>query len=133
MPSIAAALGEVGLPAPVSELAARTWDAVVVGGGHNGLTCAAYLARAGQSVLVLERRSGSAARARSSALRRPPLRRQPVRLRRRPARPASVVDELDLRRPRPRGLRRRPQPLGAVRGRHVAGAVDRPRPRPRPT
>ena len=29
---------------------------VVVGGGHNGLTCAAYLAQAGQSVLVLERR-----------------------------------------------------------------------------
>src|SRR5438067_1819883 len=33
------------------------FDVVVVGGGHNGLVCAAYLARAGASVLVLERRN----------------------------------------------------------------------------
>jgi phytoene dehydrogenase-like protein len=32
-------------------------DAVIIGGGHNGLTCAAYLAGAGLSVRVLERRN----------------------------------------------------------------------------
>ncbi len=32
------------------------YDAIIVGGGHNGLICAAYLARAGRKVLVLERR-----------------------------------------------------------------------------
>jgi phytoene dehydrogenase-like protein len=34
----------------------RRYDAVVVGGGHNGLVAACYLARAGRSVCVLERR-----------------------------------------------------------------------------
>lgn len=37
--------------------ALTSYDAVIVGGGHNGLVAAAYLARAGRSVLVLERRA----------------------------------------------------------------------------
>ncbi len=53
----AALLGEIGLPAPIAELASRSWDAIVVGAGHNGLACAAYLARAGKRVLVLESRA----------------------------------------------------------------------------
>ncbi len=35
---------------------ARRFDAVIIGGGHNGLTCAAYLAAAGLSVCIAERR-----------------------------------------------------------------------------
>ena len=34
----------------------KTYDAIVIGGGHNGLVTACYLARAKRSVLVLERR-----------------------------------------------------------------------------
>ncbi len=34
----------------------KPYDAVIIGGGHNGLTCAYYLARAGRKVKVLERR-----------------------------------------------------------------------------
>src|SRR5204863_9478558 len=37
--------------------ASRAFDVVIIGGGHNGLVCAAYLAAGGLSVCVLERRA----------------------------------------------------------------------------
>ncbi|KAF9620525.1 hypothetical protein IFM89_013146 [Coptis chinensis] len=37
-------------------LTSKKWDAIVIGGGHNGLTAAAYLAKSGLSVTVLEKR-----------------------------------------------------------------------------
>ncbi|MFI9769022.1 phytoene desaturase family protein [Streptomyces sp. NPDC052415] len=51
------------MPAHEGHPGHRAYDAVIVGGGHNGLVAAAYLARAGRSVLVLERldRTGGAA------------------------------------------------------------------------
>ncbi len=72
------------------------FDAVVVGGGHNGLTAAAYLARAGRSVLVLERQPEVGGAAVSTA----PFPGVNVRLSRYSYLvslfPSSIIEELDL-------------------------------------
>jgi len=72
----------------------RQYEAIVVGGGHNALVTAAYLARAGRRVLVLERRNRLGGAAETSELggaRVPRLAHTVGRLR------PSVVRDLDLR------------------------------------
>jgi phytoene dehydrogenase-like protein len=88
----ATATAEAGVPAAIP--AARRYDAIVVGGGHNALVTAAYLARAGKRVLVLERRGhvgGAAETAELGGVRVPRVADTVGRLR------PSVVKDLDLR------------------------------------
>ncbi|CCI40989.1 unnamed protein product [Albugo candida] len=42
--------------ATIDHIIRKKWDAVIIGGGHNGLVAAAYLAKAGKQVCVLEKR-----------------------------------------------------------------------------
>ena len=62
-------------------MSAHEYDAIVVGGGHNGLTHAAYLAKAGLRTLVLERQDAWSAGPRSPrrSCRASPSRRSPTR------------------------------------------------------
>jgi beta-carotene ketolase (CrtO type) len=75
------------------------YDAIVVGGGHNGLTCAAYLARAGRRVLVLESRPviGGLCTTEETVPEAPGFRMSPCAVDTALTNiPRSVVDELDL-------------------------------------
>jgi len=91
----AAAATPAPAPAPVANVSpgANTYDAIVVGAGHNGLTAAAYLARAGLRVVVLEARGvvgGASVTEELGGVRVPTLAHTVGRLK------PSVVRELEL-------------------------------------
>ena len=107
-------------------MSATSYDAIVVGGGHNGLTASFYLARAGLRTLVVERRDivGGACVTEEIA----------------PGCRASTASYIASHAPprgrsatsiwtaRPAHGRVRAGAAGRVRGRHGGALVDRPRP-----
>jgi phytoene dehydrogenase-like protein len=94
MATEAQSIEPAAVPAVAAVPAGRQYDAIVVGGGHNALVTAAYLAKAGRRILVLERRDhvgGAAETAELAGVRMPRLADTVGRIR------PAVVKDLDLR------------------------------------
>lgn len=75
------------------------YDVIIIGGGHNGLTCAAYLARAGRRVAVLERREivGGMCTTEETVVEAPGFKMNPCAVDTALTNtPKSVIDELEL-------------------------------------
>src|SRR6202044_1055130 len=77
------------------------YDVIVIGAGHNGLACGAYLAKGGQRVLIFEERSilGGFATTEETVAAAPGFKFNPAAMDMAAANsPPSVVDDLDLAR-----------------------------------